>query len=151
MTRTESLQKFMKIGWELTIGEKHVIQVNLTGSIIKIVTCHTDMNNRRNSKGDNTTNTVPSLSLLEATKHVFVIIRVMNYWHWDRSSSLNCLFDLSVSCLLWFYKINDVETHRKREKISRFPSVITLVVVRTTKNEGNGHQNKLNNTKKRLL
>ena len=38
-----------------------------------------------------------------------------------------------MSCLLWFYKINDVETDRKREKISRFPSVITLVVVRTTK------------------
>ena len=119
------LQNFMKIGWELTIGEKHAIQANLTGSIIRILTCYTDINNRRNLR------VIIPQALYPLPP--FWRNKICNHeWYELLTLRSVIILELSPVSLLWFYKINDVETHRKLENISRFPSVITLVVVRTT-------------------
>ena len=83
-------------------------------ALIRIITCPKDISSPL--EGDITRNIVPSLTLLREQNTC------------DQSSSLSC----PLSCLLWFYKPNDVKTHRKREK-NLVQHLQVLVVVKTTK------------------
>ena len=81
-------------------------------AIIRIVTCPKDINNRRRSRVIIPEKPCTLSHPFDGTKHAFVIMTEGHELLPLRSIILNCL----LSCLVWFYKIKDVKTHRKREK-----------------------------------